>query len=53
MSYSFKDMSYITVGFYGGYKKAIYFIPPKECSYKDVFSNIFHTILSDPMQQSF
>ena len=34
-------------------KRLMYFIPPKECSYKVFFSNIFQAILSDPMQQSF
>ena len=49
-------MGYINV-LCGGYKKVIkrlmYFSPPKECFYEDVLSNILHTILPEPLQQSF
>ena len=33
-------------------KKLMYFSPPTKCFHEDVFSNILHTILSEPLKQS-
>ena len=52
----FKYMGYINV-LYGGsqktIKKLMYFSPLAKCFYKDVLSNILHTILSGSLQQMF
>ena len=52
----FKYMGYTNV-LYGDYQKAIkklmHFSPLAKCFYEDVLSNIFHTILSEPLQQMF
>ena len=42
---------------HGGYKKVIrmlmYFSPSTKSFYEDIPSNILHTILSEPLRQSF
>ena len=52
----YKRIHYINV-LYGGHKtvikKLMYFSPPTKCLYEDVVSNILHTILSEPLRQSF
>ena len=49
-------MGYINL-FYGGYKKVVkrlmYFDPPTKCFYEDVLSKILHTVLPEPLWQSF